>query len=239
MAENGILIFAAIYEFSIFAIGLVLAVSIFQRYIARKKKPTLYLAITYLSLLLGTLSSGIGRVLRITELAELPSGNTLEFLAFAVTFVILSDVFYFAFWLEVFHDTIPEKKRNLAVLVFGLCGAVAIVYILLTGLFAVDLTTGIWMVVVVFSVFVYVLLIRDAWKLSHKMDTKLAKVSILLIAISPILLLLCFAFFFIDRMMGGDFTPFYIPAWGFALTSVVTAYIGYLQPEWFKKRMEK
>ncbi|MHA1730676.1 MAG: hypothetical protein ACTSU5_01980 [Promethearchaeota archaeon] len=237
MASQGTEIFAMFYEFGIFIAGLTLIFSIIKRYRERKAPPALFLALTYTTLLLAVFMSAIGRILRLMGAVNLPGGRTLEILAITVSCVLASDVFYLAFTLDVFHEKVTKKANKIVLLTYTIAAALGIAYILTTGLFVVDLTTQIWLIVLAMSIGVYVLLIFDARRLAAKLEDDLAKRSLFWVGVSPVCLIFTFALFFLDRMLGADFTPLYIPAWLFGLLATFAAEIGYLQPEWFKKRV--
>ncbi len=192
-----------------------------------------------MTLLCSALTSAISRILRITGIWEVAPGQFLELLTFTVILVGISDVFVLAFCLEVFYEGATKGRNKYVLLIYvGLVG-LFVYYAISKGLFEVNLDNTIWLFVIVLSIAVYIILIRSALKLARKLEDPIAKTGMHLIAAGPACLLGTFALFTVDSLLGADFTPYYYPAWLFALAFVVLMYLGVVQPDWLKKRISK
>ncbi|HMF31620.1 MAG TPA: hypothetical protein VKK79_09410 [Candidatus Lokiarchaeia archaeon] len=231
------LIFVMIYEYTVGICGLLMIIPLFKKLRERKSAVTRYLVLCIFFLLAATFFAGTSRVLRITGAWNLPNGYQLELLAFSVVSIACSNVFMLAFTLEVFNEGAFAGKNKGYML---LCSGIAVVYAvyaLYFGLFTPNLSQDIWIYLIIFSVVIYIILIRSAFRLSHKLDDSVAKRGMQLIGVGPILLLGTFGSFMLDSIFGDNFTPFYFFGWAFALGFVFITYLGYLQPEWFKRRI--
>ncbi|MHA1731345.1 MAG: hypothetical protein ACTSU5_05345 [Promethearchaeota archaeon] len=231
---------AAVYEFSIFAVGAFEIADLIKRYIERRTKATLFLCLAILLLLSAIFMAAFSRILRFTGAWEVAPGKFLELLVFSVSLIVVADVFYLAFTLEVFHEGFEKRGNRVVLVVYAALVALSVIYFLASGLFTVDLTEGIWMVVFALSIPVYVFMIRDARKLLRKLpeDDYLDRKSTAMISFSPMLILGTLFLFLLDRVFGGNFTVFYFLAWAFALASTFTIYLGFVRPEWYKRRVE-
>lgn len=229
--------FPMFYEFAVGASGLLLNVPLLRRHFQRRTPVTRYLVLSTLCLLCSALTSAISRVLRITGVWEVAPGQFLELLTFTVILVGVSDIFVLAFSLEVFYEGATKGHNKYVLLLYvGLVG-LFIYYAISKGLFEVNLDNTIWLFVIVLSIVVYIVLIRSALKLARKLEDPVAKTGMHLIAAGPCCLLVTFGLFTVDSLLGANFTPYYYPAWLFALAFVVLMYLGTAQPEWLKKRI--
>ena len=73
----------------------------------------------------------------------------------------------------------------------------------------------------------------------ENIDKKLEKRSTQVIVFTPICLLIIFVCFFLDRILGGNFTIFYYFGWFFALISIITIYTGVIRPQWFVNKFSE
>lgn len=231
---------ALVYELFILAISLFIGHQLIQRYKTRRNKTLLFLMSWGTFLLLCVLFSVGGRVLRITGWRDLSDGRRLEFLALTVTCILAGAEFLMLFILDVFHGGIERTRNKQIAGVYGIGVAAAIIYVFASGaLFTEDVTVTIWILVNVVNGVVFAVLIKDAYSLLKRLgeDRPVERVSTKMILGSPAILIMVYLFFLVDRILGGRYSPFYYIAWATSLVAIVMLYIGYLQPDWVKRRV--
>ncbi len=232
-------IFVMLFEFAVAVAGLVLAgIPLLKRHLQRKTRVSLYLNLTVYFLLAAVLIAGISRIVRMTIWLPAPTPN-IELLAFSVICVAISDLFMLAFTLEVFYEKATSGKNRFALFICVACVAAYGVYTIATGLFDEDLNDIIWLLVIILSVIVAMALIRSAARLSKKVEDPVGKWGLRFIAVGPVFLISTYALFLVDSFSGGKFSPFYYAAWIMAIVAVLFLYIGFVQPDWFKKRFQR
>jgi len=230
-------LFPMIYEFVIYFFCLLMVIVIGSRYRERKTPVIRYMFYFSFFMSVAILMAAFSRVLRFTNLWEVRPGVFLEFLTFTICFIALGNIFMLAFCLEVFYKGPGSKWGIFMVAIYSVAIAWFILFAIYTGLFVVDLTELIWGIAIVLSIFVYGTTMIAALKLAVKMDKGPDRVSALMISLSPLSILLVFVMFFIDRLFGGNFTPFYYSGWVFVIISMIFLYIGVIRPKWaFKDR---
>lgn len=235
MVNQAVLI-PLIYEFVIYFFCLLMVITIGKRYRERKTPVIKYMFFFAFFMSIAILMAAFSRVLRFTELWEVRPGVYLEFLAFTICFIAIGNVFMLAFWLEVFTEKGAGSRWSLfTIAIYSAAIAWFCVYTVFTGLFVVDLTELIWGIAIVLSIFVYGGTMIAAFRLASKMDKGPDRVSAIFISFSPISILCVFVMFFLDRIFGGNFTPFYYAGWAFVIISMVTIYIGVIRPKWVFK----
>jgi hypothetical protein len=82
------------------------------------------------------------------------------------------------------------------------------------------------------------ILIYYSIKAMRLTDSKLYKRGFLLISFTAVLFILFFASYLLDSILGG-WTIFLFVGWTLALISAIPTYVGYLLPDWFRRRYEK
>ncbi len=233
------LVLVCVFEFAIAATGLVTAgIPLLKRYLERKTRVTLFLLLTFYFLIGAIFVAGVGRIVRMVLWVPSSTSN-IEFNAISVLLVAISDVFLLAFTLDVFYEGATAGKNKLVLILYSLCAAAYITYDLATGLYLEDLNEVIWLLVIILSVSVALVLIRSATKLSRKVEDPVAKWGLRLMAVGPVCLIGTYALFMVDAAFGGKFTPFYFAGWIVAIFAILFVYIGFIQPDWFKKRFQR
>ncbi|MHA1520148.1 MAG: hypothetical protein ACTSRK_08190 [Promethearchaeota archaeon] len=225
-----------LYEFSISILAILIIIPVGKKYFS-KKNPVLKSMLLFLSCLtLAVLAAAISRLLRFTGLWELPNGEFLELLAFTMSFIAISNIFLMDFGFKVFQKEDQAKRNRIYVILYGMVNVVFVGYTLLTGLFVVDLTTAIWGILVLISLVSFIQVSYLSFRLTRSIDNKKDRRAIQMIGLSPISMLLIFISFFIDRLMGGNFTVFYYIGWFFVLFVCFFITTGILRPKWFESR---
>jgi hypothetical protein len=235
---NSAVLVPMIYEWCIYILCLLMVIVIGKRYRERKTPVVKYMFFFSFFMSTAILMAAFSRVLRFTELWEIRPGVFLEFLAFTICFIAIGNIFMLAFCLEVFTKNGASSKWSVITLaIYSPAIAWFCVFTLYSGLFVVDLTELIWGIAIVLSLFVYGWTMIAALGLTFRMNRGPDKVSAFMISLSPISILCVFIMFFLDRMFGGNFTPFYYAGWAFVIVSMVTIYIGVIRPKWvFKEK---
>lgn len=85
----------------------------------------------------------------------------------------------------------------------------------------------------------YIYMIRAAILSSNKEVTLKVRRGFQLIALFGLCLLLTFVFFVIDFILGAQYSPFVYVGWTSAAVGAILAYLGYIMPDWLKKRWEE
>ena len=233
---NPDVLFQMIYEFVIYFFCLLMVIIIGKRYRERKKPVIRYMFYFSLFMSLAILMAAFSRVLRFTEIWEVQPGVFLEFLTFTICFIAVANIFFLAFWLEVFSKKGAGSKEGITIIIiYSVLIAGFIGFAIYTGLFVVDLTELIWGIAIGLSIIVYGGTMFSAIRLATKMDKGPDRVSAVMISLSPISILMVFVMFFLDRIFGGNFTPYYYAGWVFVIISMGTLYIGVIRPKWLFK----
>ena len=207
-----------------------------KRYRERKKPVVKFMFFFSLFMSLAILMAAFSRILRYTGLWIIGPTERLEFLAFTISFIAIGNIFMLAFCLEVFTKAGTKSKIGKALLItYSILIAAFIGYAIATGLFTQDLTTWIWGIAIVLSLFVYGWTMIAALKLAFRLEKGPDRVSAFMISLSPLSIMMVFVMFFIDRMLVDDFTWAYYVGWVFVIISMVTLYIGVIQPAWLSK----
>jgi hypothetical protein len=209
-----------------------------KRFRERRKPVIRYMFYFSLFMSIAILMAAFSRVLRFTNLWEVEPGRFLEFLTFTICFIAIGNIFMLAFCLEVFTQRGVKSTIGITILIiYSLLTAGFIGYTITTGLFVVDLTEIIWGIAIVLSVFVYGWTMVSALILAIKLKKGPDKVSTYMISISPISIMMVFVMFFLDRIFGGNYTPFYYAGWVFVIISMFFMYLGVIRPSWaFKEK---
>jgi len=233
------LLFVMAYEYGIGICGLLLLIPLVKKLRKRKSAVTRDLVLCIFFLLVAILISGTSRILRITNAWEVSPGTFLELLAFAVVSIAISNIFMLAFTLEVFYEgAFRAKNKGYMLAYIGLVAGYS-AYALNSGLYSVDLTQEIWLFLILLSVVIYVFLIRSAFRLARRLEDPIMKRGMQLIGLGPVFLLMFFGCGMVDRILGGNFTPFYFVGMSLALGFIFITYLGFIQPEWFKRQVKQ
>lgn len=246
----------------LFAFGVVFAV----RYRERKRAAIKYLALTYIMFTFGALFAAyghliytkywalilmdyllpymltgffvpfeLGRIVLLFDRITLTLVYYLEgyplFLVYqwsaALIAAMIGHLFIFLFTLEAFKEV---KKRYVAPYIVFL--GVVIAFLL-----GNEYITFNWFLAFVLGLITQGLLIYYAIKAMRITDSKLYKRGFLLVSFTAVLFILFFLSYLIDSVTGG-WSIFLFVGWTLALVSAVPTYIGYLLPDWFRRRYE-
>ncbi len=242
MAE--VILSAVIFETFISVMLIIVFILILMKYIQRKKKPVLYLLLTFASFSLASLSSALGRWLGYFLGNEIVAytdiGNMSAFLLLAV-----SNCFVIAFVEIVFAN----KGVDFVLAFIGINGIAIGMSIEAIIYWFSDTSFGllakkfyIMILLALISLVTYIIISVYAFKEAKMNTEKLPKTGFNLIAIYGICVSILFVSFALDSVMaslGKGYSPFYYIGWSFALAGVFLGYLGYIMPGWLKKFIQK
>jgi hypothetical protein len=141
----------------------------------------------------------------------------------------IGHLFIYLFTLEAFKEV---KRKYVAPYIIFLGVVISSLLINIE-----NITTN-WALAFALGLVTQGLLIYYAIKAMRLTDSKLYKRGFLLVSFTAVLFILFFASYLIDSVTGG-WTIFLFVGWTLALISAVPTYIGYLLPDWFRRRYEQ
>jgi len=147
--------------------------------------------------------------------------------------------------LALFFLRIYQKEHvNRIVIIYAILNIVntsllfySSVQIALTGIIIDQLIYLIFHLLLAMTLYIY--MIRAAILSSKKEVTLKVRRGFQLIALFGLCLLLAFIFFVIDFVLGSSYSPFVYVGWTSAAVGAILAYLGYIMPDWLKKRWEE
>ncbi|MCG3259658.1 MAG: hypothetical protein H7644_07925 [Candidatus Heimdallarchaeota archaeon] len=249
--NNKVPLSAVIFETFISIILVVVVVLILMKYVQRRKKPVLYLFLTFSSFTLASVISTIGRW--ISYLAPDGSYLTVSYTDLttmtAFLLIAISNCFVIAFVETVFANkgvdfALPFLVTNGIVVGMSL---EAIVYWFSNKEFGLIRDRFyILVLLAIISLVSYGIMIYFAFKESRHNTEKLPRTGFNLIAVYGISVSLLFIFFALDSVsitliaaFSKGYSPFYYLGWTFAMIGVFLGYLGYIMPGWLKKIIVK
>ncbi len=249
---EAVVIFAFIFELVGALILMIISYFVLKRYLEFRSSSTLYLLLGILMLGISVFISSMGRLVALME------GITIAYhgfqytpfvwIALALSLNVIADIFLVQFANHVFYD--GGRKLTLIALVLGAVIFALVMMLIptpeLTGGIPsqsyVDLFTMIWMAQALFTFLTGALITYAAFKSAKKGETLVEKRGMQLLGLLGISLALTNIMFIIDELstieFGGNFSIFYYLGWIIAHTGIICAYLGFILPEWLKKRWE-
>ncbi|MGQ9722475.1 MAG: hypothetical protein ACUVXA_14275 [Candidatus Jordarchaeum sp.] len=261
---NDLIIYEILMAVLLFGFSIIFAV----RYRQRQRKAIKYLSLTYLMFTFGALFAAYGHLvytkywfLILMDYAIVPYLLTGYFIpigpqrmlllfdqftfqlvlyleGYFITLVyqwsaaliaaMIGHLFIFLFTLEAFKEV--KRKYIVPYLVL-------LAIVLASLLFNIQSITINWALAFMLGLITQGLLSYYAIKAMRLTDSKLYKRGFLLVSITAVLFILFFLSYLIDSVTGG-WTIFLFVGWTLALVSAVPTYIGYLMPDWFRRRYE-
>ncbi|MHA1301246.1 MAG: hypothetical protein ACTSO9_17630 [Candidatus Helarchaeota archaeon] len=255
MANTQVVMFAFFYELFGGAFLIIISLFALKRYLERRRNATLFLSCAILSLGAAILISSFGR------LAALMTGvNPLIYhgyqyipfvwIALALVCNIIGDIFFLLFTNDVFYNS--NKKFTVFILLTGSILAFLLLLLVPTppldpinsepNINYINLFQMIWLLHAIYTFFTGGLVTVSAFRMAQKDRPLVEKRGLQLIGITGICLAITNIMFVIDENItvyfGGDFSIFYYLAWIFAHVGVVFSYLGFILPNWLRKRWE-
>ncbi len=251
--SNKIPMGAIILETLVASILVFLTLFVFKKYFERKKKPGLYLGLTFLSFTLASMTTAIGRWvgyfspidyldLSITDLTTLLS---YIFIAISNCFaVIFVDSIYFNKGIDFTFSFVLVNGT-----IIGLLLPQIYTWIYIDQSFGLIRQKSVQLIVIslsLLSLISYGLISVFSFRESRLSTEHFHKVGFILIGLYGIFIPLLFLSFAGDTVLISNvsafskgYTPFYYLGWVFALIGIILGYLGYIMPKWFKLLINK
>ena len=246
-----IMIFELITSIFIAIIGSV----IFLRWRERKTVPTLYLSLALFSMSAAILVVFMGLASWFFTWIAAGMINVISPVFYSLSLplgysiVVLYDIFLFLFTIHIFSD---KNEKKVIPLIIG--GTFLIILLFLPWNYwginpsASDppsIRTLILIFFLLFNMVTYVILAFYAFRESKQAEQKINQKAFQSIGLGQILNVVVFIWFLSDAIIilldpgSPGYSIFIYLAWLTALTAAFLFYLGYIQPNWFKKMIEK
>jgi hypothetical protein len=147
--------------------------------------------------------------------------------------------------LALFFLRIYQKEHvNLIVLIYAILNIVNTSLLIYTtvqiALSGIIINQMIYLIFhLLLALILYIYMIRAAIISSEKEVTLKVRRGFQLIALFGLFLLLAFVFFIADFILGAHYSPWVYVGWTCAAIGAILAYLGYVMPDWLKKRWEE
>ncbi|MHA1129740.1 MAG: hypothetical protein ACTSRC_12565 [Candidatus Helarchaeota archaeon] len=244
---------AMMFELVTAIIVLVIAVLVFRKWRARRTVATLYLSIALISIGIAAFVAFTGLLSWMITWISNGYANTYSpayyplSLPIGYFFVIPYNIFLVLFTIQIFLD--KNNKKIIPFLIAGI--TIGILLFLPTNYWGVDPIDGvdapstrviILGLFLLFNALVYILLTFLAFRESRKTTQKLYQKGFQAIAFGFIANLSVFIFFLLDSILillnpsSLGFSIFISLAWIAAIIASFLFYVGYIMPNWFRKR---
>ncbi len=267
MISSAILYQLVIYEILMAVLLLAFSIIFAVRYRQKQRKAIRYLSLTYLMFTFGALFAAYGHLIytkywglilmdytlvpflltgyfipldfvrpvllfdQLTLSLVLHAEGYPIFLVYqwsaALIAAAIGHLFIYLFTLEAFKEV--KRKYVVPYLIF-----LGVVIAFLIG--NINITFN-WFLAFTLGLVTQGLLIYYAIKAMRLTDSKVYKRGFLLVSFTALLFILFFMSYLVDSLIGG-WTIFLFVGWTLALISAVPTYIGYILPDWFRKRYE-
>jgi hypothetical protein len=146
----------------------------------------------------------------------------------SLIFAAIGHLFIYLFTLSAFKEVKRKYVAPYAIFIG------AVIFVLLVNL---NITIN-WGLAFTVGLVTQGLLIYYSIKAMRLTESKLYKRGFLLVSFTAVLFILFFACYLLDSLLGG-WTIFLFVGWTLVLISAIPTYIGYVLPEWFRRRYEK
>lgn len=248
--------FVFLYELSGGIFLIFINILTFRRYLERKRTATLYLSLAIFSMMIAVLISSIGRLVAFLGNPFLQHYYGIQYVPFvwiplALAVNIVGDMLFLLFSSAVFYNN--NEKFNLISIISGAAILVLAIFLVPSpALNPVDHQPGVlytilfyifWSLCGVYSMGTGLLITYSALKMSRKDRPLLEKRGLQIISLFGIFLSLFNIMWVIEAfgrypLIGGNFSPFFFIGWIFAHTGVFFIYLGFVLPNWLRKRWE-
>ena len=248
-----IMIFELITASFILLIGIV----IFLRWRERRTIPTLYLALALFAIGTAVLIAFSGLFSWFLEwVVQSGQGVVISTILYSLSlplaycFVILYDIMLVLFTIHIFTGDKNEKKV-IPVIVIG--AVMAVLLLLPINYWGTNESVGdlpsirtiTLALFLLFNMIIYVILAFYALREAKQAEQQVNKRAFQCIGLGQFLNIMVFIFFLGDAIIilldptGIGYSIFVYMAWATALVAITLFYLGFILPEWFKKRISK
>jgi hypothetical protein len=226
----------AIYEITIFIILVFVGSILLYRY---RKKRNLNILILALCIFVFSVAPLI-HTIDIVYLSETPLwidaglGYNLAFALSAYGNILLA-----LFFLRIYQ----KEKVNLLIAIYAVLNVINTILLINTSIqiafFANEVSALPYMVShLALALVLYIYMIISAFRSSQKEIPLKSRRGFQLIGSFGLCLLLAFVFFVMDFLAGRDYSFWVYLGWTMAAVGAIVAYLGYIMPDWLKKRWE-
>ncbi|TFG06964.1 MAG: hypothetical protein EU539_06230 [Promethearchaeota archaeon] len=235
-----------VYELIIIIIGAILLVLILNKYSVKRNRPTLYLFVIYLNLVMAIVFSWFSKIIVLTTDLDYVYNqpgiryptSPVEWLFFriidfriSIVFAAIGVIFSYLLNIEIFQEFNPIHR--ILVFLFGAYSIIFAIFVYERGNTLLDAIN--FMNILVFLAAIYITFTNRLIKAYKESTESIYKNAFLSLAIMSISFILTFIFVLIDRItiiMGSQgFTFFYFLAWSFVIIGFLGAYLGYVRPK--------
>ncbi len=245
--RNNIPFTALLYENAVAIWISVLAILAYTKYRKKRNPSTKFLAYSLIMLALSILTTGIGKIIMFYAPFTPQEMNITGFtILLGYVFSAASNIFAAKFIQIIFKD----EKSNFAFfasIVNGMTMGFIISKLIdpevafSTTAYNKILPGLVWHIAI--TAVTYSTLIMTSRREAKLGDTKLFRTGFILISYYGVSYLMVFVFFVADLIYGTargqGYTIFYYLGWTSAAISVGLGYLGYIMPEWFRRRLEQ
>jgi hypothetical protein len=218
-----------------------LAVRAIIRYFERKSKVTLYLMIGLFAMSLAALTSAFGKYLQYSLDID-PTQVSYDNLTITIAYVFLtvSNIVYAMILQEFYLEEDSQSPIYLNIINALIIGLILAELRLAPGLYE-DVTVYLLIFMLVTAI-IHMRIIRHSRREAKNTDEKVAKTGYKLISYFSATVVVILIFFIIDLLWGTargyGYTVFYYLAWILVVFTGIFGFLGFIMPEWFKKRIE-
>ncbi len=234
------------------AVGWILSISLFKKYLDRKKEQTLTLAIYLILGTIGVTISAYGRVMSFLAWQSNIDLSTHPTSVLGYVFFTVANIFLYKF----VHDIFIKEKTFLKYYFAAISGIMigALLYHLFTDPFydtskpTEELNWAYFaLAYVIFTLLTFTLISIIVFRGARKITVKYYRRGLQLIGFYQLTVILAFLVLVIDIVASSmgvaliddtNYSWFFILAWLILLISMFMAYIGYTMPNWFKKMFQ-
>lgn len=254
MADQAVVTFAFIFELvgALFLLCFIF-VMMFRRYLERRRNATLFLSLAIFVIGISILISSIGRLVALLEGIDPLVYHGFQYtpfvwIALALALNVVGDIFFLLFANQLFYN--GSKKITIFVVIMGAIVTGVVLILVPTPSMVGDEPTVayqelfqlIWLIQALFTFATGGLITYRTFKDARTDRPLVEKRGLLLIGALGISLALTNIMFIIDEQLtpyfGGDFSAFYYIGWIIAHIGIVLAYLGFILPNWLRKRWE-
>ncbi|MBN1215635.1 MAG: hypothetical protein JXA99_09390 [Candidatus Lokiarchaeota archaeon] len=247
MSKADLIFNGMVFETGIILIAFVILILVFLKLRKKRQKLTLYLFLIFLCMTISIIFSWLSKVLQlysgldylmddlVPDPGTLTSWILLRITEFRFTFVFLMIAIFISYVLKVnLFEKEYNKVQRIFVILYGTIGTLFIFLVFFKGELIYDLIA--FLIVSAYMFMIYFPFMKSCLSASKEVEEKKYKMafySLMIMAISFILILICQS---IDRVLIivqdiVGYTVFYYAGWTFAIISLIGAYLGYIRPK--------
>lgn len=242
ITQNNIPTLALIVESAVAVGMMILSGFTLKKFLSKKRNATLALSLTFSFYALGVLATAIFKFVQFYSRIDYTIKPWSELgIILAYCFSAMSNIFMYSFIERVYLE-----KNDLRIAIFSLLNGLTIGFMIPfakaePGTYVESIPALIWHVIN--SLIIMGMLIFYSFREVKRNKAQLPRIGFILIGMYGILIALVFPSFALDIIIGDlrdtAYTPFYYIAWILAGLSILSGYLGYIMPKWFRDILTK